>query len=65
MTFQTAATLGTGLATVGLALYHNLQLPLPSKPTTQPMTALVYGGGTATGTIAIQMLRLWAQSTYP
>ncbi|KAL6713047.1 hypothetical protein ACLMJK_009443 [Lecanora helva] len=58
MTFQTAATMGTGLATVGLALYHNLQLPLPSTPTPQSMMVLVYGGGTATGTIALQMLRL-------
>jgi len=58
MSFQSAATMGTGLATVGLALYNSLHLPLPSSPAEKPAMALVYGGGTATGALAIQMLRL-------
>lgn len=58
MSFQTAATLGVGLSTAGMALYHALKLPLPSSPANEPYYALVYGGGTATGTLAIQMLQL-------
>ncbi|PYI20234.1 GroES-like protein [Aspergillus violaceofuscus CBS 115571] len=66
MSFQQAATLGCGLATTGLALYQTLGLPLvgagasdsesidSKKP---PTYVLVYGGGTATGTLAIQVLR--------
>jgi aspyridone synthetase trans-acting enoyl reductase len=58
MSFQTAATLGIGLATAGLALYNGLQLPLPLSAPEVPTTVLVYGGGTATGALAIQLLRL-------
>ncbi|KAL8683657.1 MAG: hypothetical protein Q9186_000430 [Xanthomendoza sp. 1 TL-2023] len=61
MSYQTASTLGVGMSTVGLALYHKLGLPLPSP---QPLPSgekakyvLVYGGGTATGILAIQTLR--------
>jgi aspyridone synthetase trans-acting enoyl reductase len=58
MDFQTAATLGTGIATTGLALYQELKLPLPSEPAEKFTYVLVNGGGTATGAIAIQMLKL-------
>lgn len=58
MSFQTAATLGIGLATAGLALYNGLQLPLPLSEPERPIMVLIYGGGTATGTLAIQLLRL-------
>lgn len=58
MSFHTAATLGVGLVTVGMALYHNLKLPLPGSQPDKSEYVLVYGGGTATGTLAIQMLRL-------
>lgn len=57
MSFATAATLAVGLSTVGLGLYHTLKLPLPGQPTKESATVLVYGGGTATGSLAIQMLR--------
>ncbi|KAI4199285.1 MAG: hypothetical protein LQ346_002594 [Caloplaca aetnensis] len=63
MSYQTAATLGVGISTVGLALYHKLGLPLPlPSPQPQPFEGeakhvLVYGGGTATGILAIQTLR--------
>ncbi|KAL8880456.1 MAG: hypothetical protein Q9198_002136 [Flavoplaca austrocitrina] len=61
MSYQTAATLGVGMSTIGLALYHKLGLPLPS-PQPQAFTekakyVLVYGGGTSTGILAIQTLR--------
>lgn len=58
MSYQLAATLGLGLATVGLALFHTMNLPAPGAPSPQPHYVLIYGGGTATGTLAIQMVRL-------
>ncbi|OAA58899.1 Alcohol dehydrogenase superfamily, zinc-type [Akanthomyces lecanii RCEF 1005] len=65
MSFQQAATLGIGLATTGMALFKNLELPMPNaqnvgqaKSTNKkPVTVLVYGGGTATAALAIQVLR--------
>ncbi|KAE8153455.1 chaperonin 10-like protein [Aspergillus avenaceus] len=58
LSYEAAATLGVGLATVGMALYLSLGLPLPgSSSPTNPSYVLVYGGSTATGTLAIQMLR--------
>jgi aspyridone synthetase trans-acting enoyl reductase len=61
MSFEEAATLGCGMLTVGLSLHHVLQLPLPysepSRSGSKPYV-LVYGGGTATGTLAIQVARL-------
>lgn len=56
--FEKAATLGIGLSTVGLALYQSLKLPFPGSPPSKPRFVLVYGGGTATGTLAIQLLRM-------
>lgn len=58
MSFQAAATLGVGMSTVGMALYHALKLPLPQSLASDAYFVLVYGGGTATGTLAIQSLRL-------
>jgi len=58
LSHQAAATLGVGLSTVGMALYHALKLPVPSSSVQEPRYVLVYGGGTATGALAIQMLRL-------
>ncbi|KAH7038871.1 putative zinc-binding oxidoreductase ToxD [Macrophomina phaseolina] len=53
-----AATLGVGITTVALALYRSLQLPWPTAPTKEPFPVLVYGGSTATGTLAIQYAKL-------
>lgn len=59
MTFEEAATLGTGIGTMGLALYHNLQVPgYPDRPAEVKKTVLVYGGSTASGTLALQLLAL-------
>ena len=58
MSFHAAATLGVGLSTVGMAFYHTLRLPLPRLQVNEPKFVLVYGGGTATGVLAIQMVRL-------
>ncbi|UPL02824.1 hypothetical protein LCI18_013758 [Fusarium solani-melongenae] len=51
------ATFGAGISTAGLAL-KLLGLPLPDAPVEKPKYILVYGGSTATATIAIQLLRL-------
>ena len=56
-----AATLGTALATCTLALWGTdaLNLPAtPENPASTPLPVLVYGGSTATGTMAIQLLHL-------
>ena len=58
MSFHTAATLGVGMTTVGMALCHTLKLPYPGTQPAQPGFVLVYGGGTATGTLAIQVIRM-------
>ncbi|KAE8369297.1 GroES-like protein [Aspergillus caelatus] len=61
VSFATGATLGVGLSTVGMALYHTWGLPVPEDRNSSipdgSQYVLVYGGGTATGTLAIQMLR--------
>ncbi|KAL8809475.1 MAG: hypothetical protein Q9200_003378 [Gallowayella weberi] len=60
MGWEAAAAIGwcvTG--TVGLAMFRSLKLPgSPEQPIRKSMYALVYGGSTASGTMAIQMLRL-------
>jgi NADPH:quinone reductase-like Zn-dependent oxidoreductase len=55
-----AATLGSGLTTSIVALWEGgLDLGVSlEKPTEDPFPVLVYGGSTATGTIALQLLRL-------
>ena len=59
---EQAATLATALATCTLALWSADALALlpstPEHPSEKPLPVLVYGGSTATGTIAIQLLRL-------
>lgn len=50
---EEAATLGVGISTVGQGLYQSLGLPLPgSGSLDEPI--LIYGGSTATGSLAIQ-----------
>ncbi len=60
MSFEQAACLGgSGLSTIGLALYKSLQVPgTPKYPAEKPVDVLVYGGSSATGTLAIQLLKL-------
>ncbi|GKT48780.1 enoyl reductase LovC [Colletotrichum spaethianum] len=54
---EAGATLGAGVSTAGIAI-KLLGLPLPTTPVDKAEKVLIYGGSTATGTIAIQLLRL-------
>ncbi|KAJ5167792.1 Protein TOXD [Penicillium canariense] len=58
MSFQEAATLGVGIVTVGQGLYQSLKLALPTEPIADATPILIYGGSTATGTLAIQFAKL-------
>ncbi|KAI1739510.1 GroES-like protein [Xylaria scruposa] len=58
---EQAATLGVGLMTNIMALWDQSGLALaatPDAPAEKPFPVLVYGGSTATGTLAMQLLRL-------
>jgi hypothetical protein len=71
MTFEEGSTLGIGLATAGLALFRELEVPVSLEDlihragpdveveaTPNAAWVLVSGGSTATGTRAIQLLKL-------
>lgn len=58
MSFQEAATLGVGIHTVVQGLYQSLKLALPTEPIKDATPILIYGGSTATGTLAIQFAKL-------
>lgn len=58
MGFQEAATLGIGVYTVAQGLYQSLELALPTQPIKEKTPVLIYGGSTATGTLAIQFAKL-------
>lgn len=58
LSYEDAATLGVGIVTIGQGLYQTLQLPMPNQPSKEKFPVLVYGGSTATGSLAIQMLKL-------
>ncbi|KAJ5593845.1 uncharacterized protein N7459_000053 [Penicillium hispanicum] len=66
LSFEESASLGVALVTVGQALYWVMKLPLPSPniaPNSGP-SLLVYGGSSATGTIAIQSAKLSGMRVY-
>ena len=59
MRLEEAATLGVALAINCLALWESLGITAsPEKPAEKPYDVLVYGGSTACGTMAIQLLKL-------
>jgi len=59
VSFEEAATLGVGITTIGQGLYQSLKLPLPTEPAKESFPLLIYGGSTATGTLAIQFAKLY------
>ncbi|KAJ5960842.1 oxidoreductase [Penicillium vulpinum] len=67
MSFEAASTLGVGIITVGQNLYQSLDLQIPgehdahdNKESTdhQAGSILIYGGATATGSLAIKFAKL-------
>ncbi|KAL3456271.1 chaperonin 10-like protein [Aspergillus heterothallicus] len=58
LSFEEAATLGVGITTVGQSLYQSLKLALPENPINEAVPILIYGGSTATGSLAIQFAKL-------
>ncbi|KAJ5579501.1 uncharacterized protein N7459_005486 [Penicillium hispanicum] len=60
MNSDAAATLSVGLTTVGQNLYQILPLPFPatSEATSSDDSILIYGGATATGSLAIQLAKM-------
>lgn len=58
LSYEEAATLGVGITTVGQGLYQSLKLPLPTHPAKDKFPILIYGGSTATGSLAIQFAKL-------
>ncbi|KAK2873741.1 putative secondary metabolism biosynthetic enzyme [Arthroderma sp. PD_2] len=59
MSFEEAATMATGVGAVGLVLKSlGLAQFFLENPRPKPLVVLVYGGSSATGTLAIQMLKI-------
>ena len=59
LTFEQAATGPLGISTVGQGLYQKaLKLALPTDPVKNAEPVLIYGGSSATGSLAIQYANL-------
>lgn len=58
LSFEEAATLWLGLMTVCQGMYMALGLARPEAPIQETVPILIYGGSTATGSLAIQFAKL-------
>ena len=62
ISFEEAATLGCGIATIALGMYRYLGLPLLTLPLEERRSdgppILIYGASSATGTLAVQFAKL-------
>lgn len=59
LSFEKAATIPLGASTVGQGLYQKaLKLNLPTEPIKDKEFVLIYGGSTATGSLAVQYAKL-------
>ncbi|OAQ95892.1 hypothetical protein LLEC1_01629 [Akanthomyces lecanii] len=59
LSFEEGASLGISFMTTGLALFKSLDVPgYPLEPGPRKIPVLVFGGSSATGTAAIQLLSL-------
>ncbi|KAH7325695.1 chaperonin 10-like protein [Stachybotrys elegans] len=58
LTDEEAASQGVAMITIGLSLYKDLGLPLPTAPAKTPFFFFIYGGSTAMGISAIQFAKL-------
>lgn len=64
MSFEDGASFGTGVSTASLSLFHEMRVPATLEqlsagvPSDSGEFVLVAGGSTATGTRAIQLLKL-------
>jgi len=59
LSFEDASTFPLGVSTVGQGLFQKaLKLNLPTNPTKNGETVLIYGGSSATGSLAIQYAKL-------
>lgn len=58
--FDAAASVGCGVGTVGYGLYKVPELPWPEQGRVDnpPQWILIYGGSTASGSLAIQFAKL-------
>lgn len=61
MSFEEACSMGVAVGTAGMALFHELRLPMPGNTRRNEdinsVPVLVSGGATCTGTMAIQLLK--------